>query len=180
VKSYVALLRAVNVGGKNRVPMAALRATLEKRELEDVSTILQSGNVVLRSSLAEGAVAKLVGDAIAKEFGLEIGVVVRSGREIAAVAKSNPFLDEEPDRDPDSLHVAFLTKRPAAASVAKLDPDRSPKDAFAVHGREVYLSYPDGSGRSRLTLDYLEKTLGVGGTARNWKTVQRLAELLAG
>ena len=106
--------------------------------------------------------------------------MIRSAAELAAVAATNPFLDEEPDRDAKTLHVAFLSARPTAAAVAKLDPDRSPPDAFAVHGREVYLSYPDGSGRSRLTLDYLEKTLGVTGTARNWRTVQRLATLLEG
>ena len=104
--------------------------------------------------------------------------MIRSAAELAAVAATNPFLDTEPDRDARTLHVAFLSKRPAAAAVAKLDPHRSPPDAFAVLGREVYLSYPDGSGRSRLTLDYLERALGVTGTARNWRTVRRLATLV--
>ena len=110
---------------------------------------------------------------------MRIAVVVRSGAELAAVAGRNPFLAAGADRDPATLHVAFLSERPAAAAMATLDPDRSPPDAFAVDGREVYLSYPNGSGRSRLTLDYLERRLGVEGTARNWRTVQRLAALLA-
>ena len=177
---YVAFRRAVNVGGKNKVPMARLRDSLTAAGLEEVATVLQSGNVVFRSRASGGDAAKVVAVTIEETFGLQIGVVIRSAAELGAVAATNPFLDEEPDRDAKTLHVAFLSSRPSAAAVAKLDPDRSPPDSFAVSGGEIYLSYPDGSGRSRLTLDYLEKTLGVTGTARNWRTVQRLAALLQG
>jgi len=177
--AYVAFLRAVNVGGRNKVPMARLRDALTDAGLEEVATVLQSGNVVFRSRKSAAAVAKAVGGAIEEAFALKIGVVIRSAAELAAVAANNPFLDGgDDDPDPKSLHVAVLSARPTAAAVAKLDPGRSPPDAFVVHGREVYLSYPNGSGRSKLTLDYLEKTLGVTGTARNWRTVQRLATLL--
>ena len=178
--AYVALLRAVNVGGRNSLSMPKLRETLAGRGLEDVTTVLQSGNVLFTSSKAEAAVAKLVRDAIAEELGLEGAVVVRSAAEIATVAKKNPFASRTEERDAKSLHVAFLERAPAKAAVAKLDPDRSPPDAFAVRGREVYLSYPNGSGRTKLNLSYLERVLGVQGTARNWRTVQRLAELLGG
>ena len=176
--AYVALLRAVNVGGRNSLPMAALRETLAASGLDDVSTVLQSGNVVFHSGKAEATVAKLVRSTIADGFGLETHVLVRSGKELAAIAAKNPFLAGGKTRDPKSLHVAFLEKAPAKAATAALDPDRSPPDAFAVRGREVYLSYPGGSGRSKLTLAYLEKVLRVEGTARNWRTVVRLAELL--
>ena len=96
-------------------------------------------------------------------------------RELAAIAGRNPFLATDKERDPATLHVAFLSEQPSAAAAAKLDPNRSPPDAFMLDGRELYLSYPNGSGRSRLTLDYLERCLGVQATARNWRTVQRLA-----
>lgn len=160
--------------------MARLRDALTAAGLKEVATVLQSGNVVFRSRKSADAVAKVVGTTIEETFGLQTGVVIRSAAELAAVAATNPFLEAEPDRDPKTLHVAFLSARPTAAAAATLDPDRSPPAAFAVHGREVYLSYPDGSGRSRLTLDYLEKTLGVTGTSRNWRTVRRLATLLEG
>ena len=176
--AYVAFLRAVNVGGKNKVPMARLHDALAAAGLEEVATVLQSGNVVFRSHASAGAAAKVVATTIEETFNLHIGVMMRSAAELAAVAATNPFLDQKPDRDAKTLHVAFLSARPRAAAVAKLDPDRSPPDSFAVSGREIYLSYPDGSGRSRLTLDYLERTLGVRGTARNWRTVQRLTALL--
>jgi uncharacterized protein (DUF1697 family) len=172
---YVCLLRAVNVGGKNRLPMAELRAALSSRGLECVSTVLQSGNVLCRSSDPEGVVAERIGTAIAEEFGLSVGVVVRSTEELVAVTNSNPFFAAGREVDPTTLHVAFLAEPAAASAIATLDVDRSPPDAFVVAGREVYLSYPNGSGRSRLTLAYIERCLGVEGTARNWRTVQRLA-----
>ena len=177
--AYVALLRAVNLGGTNRVPMAELRTALCARGFENVSTILASGNVLLRSTEPERVVAEQVGDTIEESFGLRIGVVVRSAAELMAIVGRNPFLTTGVDHDPATLHVAFLSEQPAAAAAATLDPDRSPPDAFAVDGRVVYLSYPNGAGRSRLTLDYLERRLGVDGTARNWRTAQRLAALLA-
>jgi uncharacterized protein (DUF1697 family) len=173
--AYVTLLRAVNVGGRNRLPMAELRATLSARGFDGVTTVLQSGNVLLESADPEQVVAATVAETIEASFGLRIGVVVRTAAELTAIAGRNPFLASDEERDPATLHVAFLSKRPSAASVATLDPDRSPPDSFMLEGRELYLSYPNGSGRSKLTLDYLERCLGVQATARNWRTVQRLA-----
>jgi uncharacterized protein (DUF1697 family) len=180
VTAYVALLRAVNLGGTNRVPMADLRAELGVRGFEDVATVLASGNVILRSAEPEHVVAAQVGDTIEEAFGARVPVVVRSSARLTSVISRNPFLAAAADPDPTTLHVAFLAEQPSAAALATLDPDRSPPDAFAVDGREVFLSYPNGAGRSRLTLDYLERRLGVEGTARNWRTVLRLAGLLEG
>ncbi len=176
--AYVALLRGVNVAGKNRLPMAELREALTDRGFESVSTMLQSGNVLFASGDSEQVASAHIGDAIEDTFGLRVGVITRSARDLAVVAGHNPFVGAGHERDPATLHVAFLAESPTAGAIATLEPDRSPPDAFAVDGREVYLSYPDGSGRSRLTLGYLERRLGVQGTARNWRTVQRLAALV--
>jgi uncharacterized protein (DUF1697 family) len=176
--AWVALLRAVNVGGKNRLPMAELRDALSGDGLAGVSTLLQSGNVLFHSDEPEQATVARIGDTIEAAFGLRVGVVVRSAAELAAITGRNPFLETGRELDPATLHVVFLSKRPTAAAVTTLDPDRSPPDTFAVDGREVYLSYPNGSGRTRLTLDYLERQLETQGTARNWRTVQRLDALL--
>jgi uncharacterized protein (DUF1697 family) len=178
VSTRVALLRAVNVGGRNRVPMAELRTALEAAGLKGVSTVLQSGNVVFDAPGSEGEAAAVIRATIAEAFGLDVGAVVRTAAEMHRVVGANPFLADGDSRDPATLHVAFLGARPAPGAAAMLDPDRSPPDALEVRGREVYLSYPGGSGRSRLTLGYLEQTLGVLGTARNWRTLERLAELL--
>lgn len=176
---YAALLRAVNVGGKNSVPMERLRAVLEER-FADVSTLLQSGNVLLSSTESEPAISAGVSGAIASAFDLRIPVIVRSAAEIATIVSTNPFLALSAKPDVTTLHVAFLLERPRAADLQGLDPDGSPPDACRVSRRDVYLSYPNGSARTRLTLGYLERSLGVQGTARNWRTVLRIASLLDG
>jgi uncharacterized protein (DUF1697 family) len=158
--------------------MAELRAALEALGFEDVVTYVQSGNVVLRSgSSTEADLTAAIARQIEESFGLKIGVMVRSSAELATIGESNPFLERE--ADPLKLHVVFLGERPAAEAVAMLDPQRSPPDTFEVRGREVYLHLPNGMGRSKLTIDYLERRLGVAATARNWKTVLKLIELTA-
>jgi len=170
VTSYVALLRGINVGGSNKVPMAELRALFEALGYPDAQTYIQSGNVVFSARAGESALVADIEAAIEETFSLQVPVVVRSRAQLAAVVASSPF-----DRAaPTAVHVAFLSGRPRTASVAALDPDRSPPDTFAVVGREVYLHYPNGSGRSKLTVDYLERVLGVRATARNWNTVTKL------
>jgi uncharacterized protein (DUF1697 family) len=102
-------------------------------------------------------------------------VILRTAKELARVAGRNPFLDHEPQ--PSRLHVIFLDAEPARGAQSKLDPDRSPPDRFRVDGREVFVHYPNGMGRSKLTAAYVERQLGVRGTARNWNTVLKLVEL---
>ena len=173
--TYVALLRGVNVGGSNKVPMADLRAMFEANGLADAQTLIQSGNVVFRADGTEAALVSRIEAAIAETFSLSITVMVRSKAQLAKVLANDPFADAPPNL----AHVAFLSARPAAKAVAALDPDRSPPDAFRVHGREVYLHYPNGSGRSKLTGDYLERVLGVRATARNRNTVGKLLAMMA-
>ncbi len=156
--------------------MRELRAALET-DFADVTTVLQSGNVLLASRGTEREVSTLVARTIEEAFGLAVPVVVRTAAEILGIAGNNPFLQDGTDRDPKTLHVAFLSARPTEAAIRAVDDARSPPDTHAVQGREVYLEYPNGSGRTRLTLDYLERRLGVTGTARNWRTVERLAAL---
>ena len=176
-KTYAVLLRGINVGGKNKLPMPALRTLLEDAGYDGVATYIQSGNVVLRSSLAESALTRAVEKQIAEEFSLAIRVVVRTHAELERIAGANPFLAG--GGEATGLHVVFLDSAPKAAAIATLDPDRSPGDEFSVSGSEIFLRYPNGSGRSKLTLDYLERRLGVTGTARNWNTLLKLVELTA-
>ena len=177
VKTYAVLLRGINVGGKNKLPMPALRTLLEDAGYDGVATYIQSGNVVLRSSLAESTLTRAVEKQIAEEFSLAIRVVVRTHAELERIAGANPFLAG--GGEATGMHVVFLDSAPKAAAIATLDPDRSPGDEFRVSGSEIFLRYPNGSGRSKLTLDYLERRLGVTGTARNWNTLLKLVELTA-
>jgi uncharacterized protein (DUF1697 family) len=174
-KTFVALLRGINVGGKSLISMADLRSLFASLGFEDVATYIQSGNVVFRSSTADedAVVAKLERE-IAGAFSVSPSVLLRTPGELETIAGSNPFLSRKTDFS--KLHVVFLDRAPAAGAAADLDPERSPPDEFALHGRELFLHLPNGAGRSKLKLDYLERVLGVRGTQRNWKT---LLELLA-
>ena len=172
MKTWVALLRGVNVGGKNTIPMGELKSSLSSLGLEDVVTYIQSGNVVFRSPAGHTRVAVDIERRIAKAFGVSVTVLLRTPAELRTIARSNPFLSGQADLS--KLHVVFLSDRPKANAVAGLDPERSPPDAFSVRGREIYLHLPNGSGRSKLTIDYFERRLGVAATARNWNTLIKL------
>ena len=170
-RTLVALLRGVNVGGRNNVPMARLRSVLEEVGLEEVTTYIQSGNVLFRSQAAAKSLPAQIEDAIADAFGVRPAVLLRTPAELQRVVDANPFLDTS------KLHVVFLERKPGAKHTARLDPDRSPGDAFELVGRELYLHLGNGAGRTKLTGDYLERTLGVRGTQRNWNTVVKLLAL---
>ncbi len=173
---YVALLRGVNVGGKNKLPMAELRNIFTAAGCSAAQTYIQSGNVVFEAApgLAEG-LPEIVAQAIRQRFGYDTAVVVRSGEELRQVAASNPF---DTSGDPRFLQVAFLEDTPSAEAVSRLDPERSPPDAFAVRGNNVYLHYPNGVARSRLTNEYLAAQLQTASTMRNWRTVLTLLEMV--
>lgn len=173
MSTHIALLRGINVGGKVTVPMAKLKTSFEALGFEDVVTYVNSGNVVFRGTKPDAAAIE---KRIAKDFGRDVSVLVRTPKQLEAVAKGNPFPQAEGKR----LHVYFLSGKPTAKAAAALDPDRSPPSEFKLSGREVYLHTPDGIGRTKLTIDYFERTLGVRATARNWNTVTKLRELAAG
>lgn len=144
----------------------------------NVRTYIQSGNVVFEASakIAQG-IPEAATSAIEARFGYDVPVVVRSASELTAAIKANPFIAR--GIETAVLHVAFLADTPAEVRVAALDPARSTSDAFEVRGREVYLHLPNGVGRSKLTNDYFDRTLGTTSTIRTWRTVEALAELLA-
>jgi len=175
-ETFAAVLRGINVGGRNRLPMQELAALFGALGHEDVVTYIQSGNVVFRGEGRPAEIARRIETGIADRFGLEdVTVILRNGRELGSIAVSSPF----PVTDPTQLHVVFLDRRPAADAVSALDPGRSPGDEFRIEGSEIYLRLPSGAGRTKLTLDWFERGLGVAGTSRNWNTLLRLVELTA-
>jgi uncharacterized protein (DUF1697 family) len=178
---YVALLRGVNVGGKNRLPMKGLAAMFAEAGCTDVVTYIQSGNVVFRAT--EACAARLpaaISKAVADRLGFRAPVVMRTAGELRAVARGNPFLRGGTSAEAESLQVMFLANRPSSAGVAALDPERSPPDEFQVKGREIYLRCPNGVGRSRLTNEYFDSKLATTSTMRNWRTVLKLVEMTGG
>lgn len=173
---HVALLRGINVGGKNKLPMADLRVVFEDAACADVRTYIQSGNVTFRAKagLAE-RIPGLVTQAIADRFGYQIPVVMRSAAELRKIVRGNPFLEDGADEK--TLHVAFLADKPKQADVIGLDADRSPPAEFRVHQREIYLRCPNGLARSNLTNRYFDSKLNTTSTLRNWKTVLHLVQM---
>jgi len=170
----VALLRGINVGGKNLLPMKALAEIFAKAGSSDVKTYIQSGNVVFRSGNPR-LVAAAVGVEIAARFGFQPPVVVRSATEMGRVIAQNPFLAR--GIDTAWLHVMFLADEPTREMVAGLDRARSAGDEFAVVGREIYLHLPHGAAKTKLTNAYFDSKLKTVGTQRNWRTVLTLAEM---
>jgi uncharacterized protein (DUF1697 family) len=177
--THVALLRGINVGGKNKLPMSDLTAMFTAARCDNVRTYIQSGNVIFDA--APGAASKVAGvitARIASRFGYRTPVVMRTQKELEDVIRQNPFL--KAGADETALHVMFLADLPDAGRVRDLDPDRSPPDRFIVRGREVYLQLPSGVGRSKLTNDYFDTKLATTSTGRNWRTVTKLLELMKG
>ena len=172
----IVLLRGINVGGRNVLPMADLARHCAACGGEGVRTYIQSGNVVLTLEGAEGEFAAALSDRIEAGNGLRVPVVVLTGAELARALGAAPF----PDAAPGTVHYAFLSALPAAAAVAALDPERSPGDRFAVEGRAVFLHMPNGVARTKLTNAWLDRALGVVSTVRNRATIDALWRLAGG
>ncbi len=175
--AWVALLRGINVGGHRKLPMADLRGLLDGLGYSDVATYIQSGNAVFTSGDAEPAIVEAISSAILERFGFEVPVVVRSAAEVASVAATHPLGAGEPDEA--KLHVMFLSEAPRRGRVADLDAATFAPDEVSLDGRELYIHYAEGAGRSKLTTDAVERALGTSATARNWRTVGKLAEMVA-
>jgi uncharacterized protein (DUF1697 family) len=174
--SYVALLRGINVGGKNKLPMSDLVTLFTKAGCSEVRTYIQSGNVVFGATpRVAGRIPREIAARIERDLGLRVPVIVRAAHELERVARTNPFLVR--DADEDTLHVMFLASAPKPSAVSTLEPTRSPPDEFAVVGSEVYLRCPGGLGRSKLTNAYFDAKLATTSTCRNWRTVRKLLEL---
>ena len=171
--TFVALLRGINVGGRNRLLMAELKSMFQEAGCRSARTYIQSGNVVFRSTREEAhQVCKGVRAALAERVGTDIPIILRSEEELAKIVVANPFPAAEDE--PRLLHVGFLSDRPTSDRISALDPNRSPPDEFAVREREVYLYLPNGAARSKLTAAYFDRTLGTAATFRNWRTVKAL------
>jgi uncharacterized protein (DUF1697 family) len=177
--THVALLRGINVGGKNRLPMKDLVALFEAQGCTSVQTYIQSGNVVFEAPAAVAAKLPLkVSAAILNGHGIRVPVVLRTVEELQKVPHRNPFLKAGVALD--TLHVAFLADPPSASAASALDPKRSPPDEVAIRGCELYLRLPNGVAETKFTNAYFDKTLGTTSTMRNWRTTLQLIELSKG
>ena len=165
--AYVALLRAVNVGGTGKLPMAELKRIAEDLGFDNPRTFIASGNLVFTSGKSEGQVCKALEQALEKHMGKPVGILVRTAKEMAAVADANPFKDSPPNR----VLAIFLPVKPRKDA---LDDVRGRQDErIALGTREIYIDYGElGAGRSKLRIP-----AAAASTARNMNSVAKLAEM---
>ncbi len=171
----VALLRGINVGGHNRLPMARLRELMEGLGLRDVRTLLQSGNAVFTSALTAEESAAGLEAALASELGLTARVLVRTMEEVAGVVEANPL--PEAAAEPARFLVLFLSAPPDLERLGDLDRAAYGPECVAVRGREIYVWCAVGIIESKALKVLTDRRLGVSVTARNWNTVTRLLDL---
>jgi uncharacterized protein (DUF1697 family) len=174
--THVALLRGINVGGKNPLLMKDLALMFARAGGAEVRTYIQSGNVIFDAPAGAAKIAETVSANIEKRFGYRIPIVLRTSEQLLKTIASNPFL--KAGADLKALHVYFLADSPNDRAIAGLDLARSTPDVFHVLGQEIYLHLPNGMARTKLTNAYFDSKLSTTCTARNWATVLKLAEMM--
>lgn len=178
MNTYIALLRGINVGGKNSLPMKELVAILEDLGGQAVRTYIQSGNVVFQSAEKDPAqLSRQLAAAIKQGWGFEPCVLILEVADINKALAENPF--PEAEADPGSLHLGFLASTPKSPDLEKLTTLKKASERFQLRGKVFYLHAPEGVGRSKLAANS-EKLLGVPMTDRNWRTLGKLREMAAG
>jgi uncharacterized protein (DUF1697 family) len=176
-KRAVVLLRGVNVGGKT-LRMADFMEVLKEVGCAEPQTLLQSGNAVFVVDAREpAAIETAIERALASRFALASDTFVRTAEEWAAIVSANPF-PKEAATDPAHLIMIALKAAPTAATVKAVEAAIAGREVVRAVGRQLYVVYPDGMGRSKLTGAIIERKLGTRGTARNWNTVLKLASLV--
>ena len=175
--AYIAMLRGINVGGQKPVRMEQLRESCTTLGLRSVKTYVQSGNIVFLAVRRSSAnLSKSISEAILRDCGFRIPVLVIAANEMEQVIKRNPFL-QETGVDPTKLHVTFLPEAASKDALKGLDRFPTKPDRFYVGRQEIYLYCPDGYGKTKLSNAAFEKALSMETTTRNWKTVGALFEM---
>lgn len=177
MKTYIALLRAINVGGNAKVAMADLKSLLADLDYANPQSLLQTGNLVFQAkeSIADKLETKLEA-AFAERLGLTTDVLIRTADEWREAIAANPF-PKEAASDPSHLLIMPLKNAPTKPAVKELQTAIHGRETVAAVGRELYIIYPDGIGRSKLTNKLIETRLGTRGTGRNWNTALKVAAL---
>jgi uncharacterized protein (DUF1697 family) len=174
MSAHVAFLRGINVGGHNKVAMSDLRELCEGLGFVGAQSVLQSGNLVFESDRQSGAaLERLLEAATAERLGVTADYVVRSAAELKKIVARNPF-PKEAQNDPSHLIVMFLKTAPKENDVNALRASIEGPEVMRSDGKQLYIVYPAGIGRSKLAGTLIEQKLGSRGTARNWNTIQKL------
>ncbi len=172
---YIALLRGINVSGKNKILMTDLKNLFEKLQCIDVKTYIQSGNVIFKSDIKDKEdLANLISLKIEDTYGFKIPVIIKKDTEIQQIITNNPFYNESVDTK--KLYVTYLDSVPK--DIAKLKAFDFGKDVYAIVEDVIYLKYDIGAGKTKLTNAIMEKKLNVIATSRNWRTTNKIKDLV--
>ncbi len=173
----ISMLRGVNLAGHRKVQMSELKALYESLGLGNVQTYINSGNVIFKTSGRDlTRLGKKIEDAIESRFGFRSDVILRTPAEMREVIARNPFASR-PDLEPSRMAVSFLAGEPSREAVEKVLAIKAEPEELRISGRELYLYFPNGMARPKLSMALVERTLKTPGTSRNWNTVRKLLEL---
>lgn len=173
----ISMLRGVNLGKHNKINMSALRALYESLKFENPRTYVQSGNVIFRTDSRDLVrLCKRIENGIEKTFGFRSDVILRTPAELRDVIARNPFASRR-GIEPKRLAVTFLASDPGQEARDKLLAIKAEPEEVRIDGRELYIYYPNGMARPKLTWPIIERTLKTSGTSRNWNTVTKLLEI---
>ncbi len=180
MKTYIALLRGINVGGKHIIKMAALRTLLEKSGLKSVRTYIQSGNIIFQhENYSKGELAEVISQLIKKEWGFDVPTLVLNREEIIYAKEKNPFWIQNSEIDITKLAVFFMEDAPENVWKNQIQLPENSQDYFEIKGKYIFVFCPGGFGRSKLTNHFFERELRQICTSRNWRTINKLIELSA-
>ena len=176
MKTYVCLLRGINVSGHNKIKMEELHKMYESLGFSNVETYIQSGNVIFACAEENvQALTKKIEKRIQQLFGLKVLVFMRTKEQFRHIATNNPFLHQQRDK----IHVMFLSETPQDVLFAEIEKVKDRGEEFFILGTEVYLYCPNGYGRTKLSNNFFERKLKVPATTRNWKTITTLWTMIS-
>lgn len=176
MQTYIAILRSINVSGQKIIKMAELREHLSSLGFSNLTTYIQSGNIVFQSEEKENSILESeIQQNIKVNYGFDVPVIVRTKDEWQKVVDDFPFNTEE--CDVTRLGFTFLKNKPAHIPVEEINKFKAVNDELVYDDKEIYLHIPDGFGKSKLTINVIERKLKVSATTRNWKTTQKLLEM---
>ena len=177
MKTYISLLRGINVSGQNKIRMPEQKELYESLALVNVVTYIQSGNVLFDCVEQDPTrLVKSIEAEIERSFGTSVRVFLRDKNQFQKIIDSNPYIYQR-NEDPEKLHVTFLSDLPSASRLTNLHLPVGSSDEFQLFDKEIYLFCPNGYGRTKISNSYFERKLSVAATTRNWKTVKALSEI---
>jgi uncharacterized protein (DUF1697 family) len=177
MKTYIALLRGINVSGQKKIRMADLKEHLEELGWHGIRTYIQSGNIIFQSKDENpGQMASAIRDKLKDKYGFEVPTLVMVPEELKHIIQSNPFM-RDPGAAGNRLYVTFLFSPPGIDLASELQVHNKPNEQFVLKDKVVFLYYPDGYGRAMMNNNAFEKVLKVEATTRNWNTVNKLYEM---